>query len=84
MHNVTTHQAKTHLSSLIRQVLAGEEVVICRGDRPVARLVPVDDDGERVSRRRRPMVGTGTSAPIAHDADAFAPLGEAQLEELGL
>lgn len=39
MTKVTIHAAKTNLSKLIAQVEAGEEVVICRGDTPVARLV---------------------------------------------
>ena len=33
-------EAKTHLSRLIERVEAGEEVVIARAGRPVARLVP--------------------------------------------
>ena len=34
------HAAKTHLSRLVERVEAGEEVVIARAGRPVARLVP--------------------------------------------
>lgn len=34
------HDAKTHLSRLVERVEAGEEVVIARAGRPVARLVP--------------------------------------------
>lgn len=34
------HEAKTHLSRLVERVEAGEEVVIARAGRPVARLVP--------------------------------------------
>lgn len=34
--------AKTHLSALLASVEAGNEVVISRGDRPVARLVPLE------------------------------------------
>ena len=34
------HEAKTHLSRLLAQVEAGEEVVIARAGKPVARLVP--------------------------------------------
>jgi len=34
------HQAKTHLSRLIELVEAGEEVVLARSGRPVARIVP--------------------------------------------
>jgi prevent-host-death family protein len=38
---VNIHQAKTHLSKLLRCTMAGEEVVIARAGRPIARLVPV-------------------------------------------
>lgn len=41
MTTVNVHQAKTHLSRLLQQVAAGEEVVIARAGHPVARLVPV-------------------------------------------
>jgi prevent-host-death family protein len=37
----TIHAAKTQLSRLIEKAEAGEDVVIMRGRRPVARLVPV-------------------------------------------
>jgi prevent-host-death family protein len=39
---VTIHAAKTHLSKLIEAALAGEEVVIAKGDKPVVKLVPVE------------------------------------------
>ena len=42
MSEVGVHEAKTHLSRLLRQVMAGDEVVITRGGTPIARLVPVD------------------------------------------
>ena len=38
----TVHQAKTQLSKLIAAALAGEEVVIARGDKPVVRLTALD------------------------------------------
>lgn len=42
MTTVTVHQAKTHLSRLIAEVLAGHEVVIApRGKEPMVKLVPV-------------------------------------------
>lgn len=37
--HVTIHEAKTHLSRLIAAVERGEEVVITRRDKPVARLL---------------------------------------------
>ena len=39
MVTVNVHEAKTHLSRLLAQVEAGEEVVIARNGDPVARLV---------------------------------------------
>lgn len=41
---VTMHEAKTHLSRLIEDVLAGQEVIIARGKQPVAKLVPLDGE----------------------------------------
>jgi prevent-host-death family protein len=38
---VGVHEAKTNLSDLLRRVEAGEDVVISRGSRPVARLVAI-------------------------------------------
>lgn len=40
MQQVQIAEAKAHLSALIEQVEAGEEVVIARRGRPVARLIP--------------------------------------------
>lgn len=39
---VNVHAAKTHLSRLIEQALAGEEIVIARGSVPVVKLVPIE------------------------------------------
>ena len=39
MATVNVHYAKTHLSRLIQQVIAGEEVVIARANEPVVELV---------------------------------------------
>jgi prevent-host-death family protein len=41
MRTVNIHAAKTHLSRLIDDVATGEEVIIARAGRPVARLVPL-------------------------------------------
>lgn len=35
------HEAKTHFSKLLAAVEAGEEIVVQRGDVPVAKLVPI-------------------------------------------
>jgi prevent-host-death family protein len=44
MVRVNIHEAKTHLSRLLERVEGGEEVVIARAGKPIARLVPFDDD----------------------------------------
>ena len=41
MAEVNIHEAKTHLSKLLRRVTDGEEIVIARAGKPVARLVAV-------------------------------------------
>jgi prevent-host-death family protein len=51
---VTIHQAKTNLSRLIQKAAEGEEVIISRGSKPVARVVPIGEikasDGPAHSR----------------------------------
>jgi prevent-host-death family protein len=38
---VNVHEAKTHLSRLLERVAMGEEVVIAKAGKPVAKLVPI-------------------------------------------
>lgn len=47
MKSVTVHKAKTHLSQLIAEVEAGEEITIRRGQDAVVRLVPVEGQPKR-------------------------------------
>jgi len=42
MTTVNIHEAKTNFSRLVAQVVAGEEVIIAKAGKPVAKLVPVD------------------------------------------
>jgi len=44
---VNVHEAKTHLSRLLEAVEQGEDVVIARAGKPVARLVPARSHGTR-------------------------------------
>ncbi|MGH8610633.1 MAG: type II toxin-antitoxin system Phd/YefM family antitoxin [Gammaproteobacteria bacterium] len=39
-YQVNVHEAKSQLSALLARVEAGEEVVISRANKPIARLVP--------------------------------------------
>jgi prevent-host-death family protein len=48
-NTVTVHQAKTNLSKLLQKAASGEQVVIARGAKPVARLVTLGEvKGKRV------------------------------------
>jgi prevent-host-death family protein len=70
---VNVHEAKTHLSRLLDRVSQGEEVIIAKAGKPVARLVSVE---ERVQRR-----GPGSaSGQIVVSEDFDAPLPEEILE----
>lgn len=67
MRTVNMHAAKTHLSSLVEEVQKGEEVVIAKAGKPVAKLVPV----EPAKPVRKPGIlrGHGWEAPDAWDPD---------------
>lgn len=40
MQTINIHEAKTHLSRLVDEVVAGEEVVIAKAGKPMAKLIP--------------------------------------------
>ena len=42
LDTVNVHEAKTHLSRLLERVERGEEIVIARAGKPVAKLVPLE------------------------------------------
>lgn len=48
----TIGEAKTQLSKLVRQAERGEEVILRRGSRPVARVVALEGDGHGAIRRK--------------------------------
>jgi prevent-host-death family protein len=71
MRVVNVHEAKTHLSRLLDDVQAGEEIVLAKAGRPYARLVPIEP-------RHREL---GFLPELAGLGDAvLVPLDEAELE----
>jgi prevent-host-death family protein len=42
MTTVNIHAAKTNLSRLLEEVAAGEEIIIAKAGKPLARLVPMN------------------------------------------
>ena len=66
---VNIHEAKTHLSKLLDRMLSGEEIIIAKAGKPIARLLPVDE--------RQPRV-PGIASGRVTDA-FFEPLPEEEL-----
>ena len=69
---VTVHQAKTNLSRLLKKASNGEEIIIARGSKPVARLVPVGE----VKGKRQPGALKGQ---LAVGPEFFEPLPPEEL-----
>lgn len=68
MKTFNVHEAKTHLSRLLRRVARGEELVIARDGEPVARLVPFLRPGREPGRFRGRIVVEGDfDAPLPAD-----------------
>jgi prevent-host-death family protein len=65
---VNMHEAKTHLSRLVERAEAGEEILIARAGRPVARLVPLAVR----TQRREPGLWRGL-VQMAPDFDETPP-----------
>lgn len=74
MEQVNIHQAKTHLSKLVEKVLDGQEIIISKAGKPVAKLVPFNQGAS--SRKLGLMKGK-----IRMSADFDAPLPESIIEE---
>ena len=79
MRSVTVHEAKTNLSKLLVAVEEGEEIIVCRGDQPVAKLTPLGP-----AMRPRPRVGEITSGPITYTDDCFSPVDDEEAALWGL
>jgi prevent-host-death family protein len=72
---VNIHEAKTHLSRLLEQVSDGEEVVLAKAGKPIARIVSYEKEK---ARWRRPGMVKG-----CFDDRFFDPLPEDELRAWG-
>jgi prevent-host-death family protein len=57
MAAVNIHEAKTHLAKLVDRAAAGEEIIIAKAGKPVAKLVPIGRD--MTPRKLGQMEGQG-------------------------
>ena len=69
---VAIHQAKTHLSRLIKKACAGTEIIIARGSTPVVRIVPIDQPA-------RGRVFGALRGKVVVDDSFFEPLPKEEL-----
>ncbi|MBI2149882.1 MAG: type II toxin-antitoxin system Phd/YefM family antitoxin [Acidobacteria bacterium] len=68
MKSVSVHEAKTHLSRLLERVAAGDEVVISKSGKPVARLIAI--------KSGQPKVVLGSDRGKVHIAPDFDAIPE--------
>lgn len=68
MHIVNIHEAKTQFSKLVESAINGEETIIAKSGKPVAKLVPIFP--EKPKRRLGVLKG---KIKIADDFDAPLP-----------
>ncbi|MCC5843198.1 MAG: type II toxin-antitoxin system Phd/YefM family antitoxin [Verrucomicrobia bacterium] len=80
MTTIATHEAKTHLSKYLDRVQHGETIIITRGRKPMAKLVPFDAPPPGSI----PKVGEMLDEPMDIPASAFAPMESGDLSEWGL
>ena len=73
MTEVNIHEAKTHLSRLLEKVQQGEEVVIAKAGKPIAKLVKIETESKRV-------LGSGIGT-IEFTPGWDAPLTDEELED---
>jgi prevent-host-death family protein len=73
MDEVNVHEAKTHLSRLLARVAQGEEIVIARAGKPIARLVPVEPKSRRALGQDKGLfdVPDDFDAPLPDDLQAY-------------
>lgn len=74
----TVHQAKTHFSRLLKEAEAGQEVIVLRGKKPVAKVVPISV----APAPKRQLAGLYRGRVTFNDK-ALDPLTGDELAELG-
>jgi prevent-host-death family protein len=78
----TVHQAKTHFSRLLKEAEAGQEVIVMRGNKPVAKIVPISQ-AEPESEPPFRLIGA-YRGKVSWTEDAFDPMTDEELIESGL
>jgi prevent-host-death family protein len=76
----TVHQAKTHFSRLLKEAEAGQEVIVMRGSKPVAKVVAIQEP----LTPKPPFRFVGAFEGLVHaDDSVFDPMSDEELVEYG-
>jgi prevent-host-death family protein len=75
MPTFNVHAAKTHFSRLVDDAAAGEEIIIAKAGKPVAKLVPLTPAEAQAKRRLGALADRATIPP-----DFDAPLPDAVID----
>ncbi|NOS88015.1 MAG: type II toxin-antitoxin system Phd/YefM family antitoxin [Methylococcaceae bacterium] len=65
MYQINIHQAKTQLSKLVEEAANGEEIIIAKAGKPMAKLIPF----EKTEHKPRTPGGMKGQIWMAHDFD---------------
>lgn len=71
---INIHEAKTNFSKLLKRVLAGEEIIIAKAGKPIAKLVPI-------SKKNIKRVAGLAKGKVTLSADFNAPLPDDIIKE---
>jgi prevent-host-death family protein len=75
----TVHQAKTNFSRLLKEAEAGQEVIVMRGNKPVAKVVAINEPSSS-----RKMLAGSYRGLIQWDENSFDPMSDEELVECDL
>ncbi len=73
MHQINIHEAKTQLSKLVEEAAQGEEIIIAKAGKPVARLMPL------ATNECKPRKPGGMKGQIWLAEDFDAPMSDEEL-----
>ncbi len=71
MQTITVDEAQAHLAEIIEKLSAGEEIVLTRDEKPVARLIRTPNPG-----RPRPGLGRGMRSVVSEDDEHLKDFAE--------
>ena len=78
MTTVNIHYAKTHLSKLLEDVVAGQSLVIAKSGRPLVKVIPLEEPVQKTVQR------LGFLSKQFDVPDDFNQMGKAEIETLFL